>query len=230
MIAAFLFAMLFQPAAKPPADDTQWSCSTIVKGKRGASIDVSTQLTGDGDILSQTVGWSPPTAAKSALSRSDVEAPSLTLYYDDAEEGEIGEATSAMGHVMSLGAPAGTLDVMVMAVQIDGGQRWHAALEAVGPASPYRVGENILDFRSAWLDGGDSDVDFITDVESAKAMTLSVVNARDHPVSQARFDLTMKTDRDRLFARAWKKAEKMTLHPTRCDRVGGEEPALDDER
>lgn len=222
MIAALLVTMLLaQPAPDTARSDRQWVCSADARGSRGARVDVSIQLTTGGDILSRDVNWSPPTPVRAALSRPDVKAPGLTLYYEDAEAEGIGEVTDALGNISSTSAPAGTLDDMALAVRIDGDAAWHVELEAMPGASAPETGAPTFDYRSGWLADGDTDIDPIERLRSARTVTLSLVNRAGHPVSQVGYDLSATAERDRLFRQAWAKADKLALRPARCTAVGG---------
>ncbi|MDO9370011.1 MAG: hypothetical protein Q7T68_15705 [Sphingopyxis sp.] len=228
MIAALLVLML---APETIAEDDQWVCTARAKGQRDARVDVSIQLTTDRDILVQNVGWSPPRAARAGSSRPDIEAPGLTLYYEYAEAGDIGDLTNALGDVSSIDAPAGTFDDMALGVRIDQGDTWYVALETLESmdlAPEYRIGETKtvappLDFRSAWLADADTDIDPLEGLGAARVAKLSLVDRKGRPVSQISYDLSATAERDRLFAKAWKKAETLALHPTRCTRAATDE-------
>lgn len=226
MIAAVLVLLLQsgQPASETVADNGEWVCTARAKGKRDARVDVSIRVTTDRDILTQNVGWSPPRASRAATSRPDVKAPSLTLYYEYAEAEEIGEVTNALGDVSSIDAPAGTFDKMALGVRIDRGKTWYVALESLETMETppdhrigtRQIGDSTYDFRSAWLTDGDTDIDPLEALQAARIATISIVNRRGHPVSQISYDLSATAERDRLFAKAWKRAETLSMRPQRC--------------
>lgn len=234
MIAALLILLLQsgQPAPEAPADDRQWVCTASAKGKHDARVDVSIQLTTDRDILTRNIGWSPPTASRASISRPDVNVPGLTLYYEYAEADDIDEVTDALSDVSSVNAPAGTLDQMALAVRIDHGEPWYVRLERIGPPesdSDYRIveaetGNPAFDFRTARLTDGDSsaDIDPLESLQGARIATLSLVDRKENAVSRISYDLSATAERDRLFAKAWKKAEALALHPQRCAKTAEE--------
>ncbi|WP_447753717.1 hypothetical protein [Sphingopyxis fribergensis] len=229
MIAPLLALLLQsgQAAPEPPAADDEWVCTASAKGKRDARVDVSVEVTTSRDILTHNVGWSPPRASRAAISRPDIKAPGLTLYYEYAEAGTIDELTSALGDVSGVDAPDGTFDDMALAVRIDQGETWYVTLDAMELDPEYRMGKAKTgtpaeDYRAAWLSDGNTDIDPLEALETARAATLSIVNRKGHPVSQISYDLSATTERDRLFVKAWKRAETLALHPTRCARADDE--------
>lgn len=228
MIAAFLSVLLQtgQVAPKTSAAD-EWICTASVRGKRDARVDISVEVAADRDIFIQNVGWAPPKASRPATSRPDVRAPGLTLFFEYAEPDDIAELSSALGEVSSIDAPAGTLDDMALAVRIDQGDTWYVAIEATELDREYRIGKTRAtdpadDHRSAWLANGDTEIDPIEALGTARIATLSVVNRKGHPVSRTSYDLSATAERDRLFAKAWKQAERLARRPERCTRVGDE--------
>jgi hypothetical protein len=225
MIAALLL-LLLQPGATGP-DDQQWLCTANARGKYGARVDIDIQLTGAGEILTRDTRWSPRKASHAIVSRPDLDAPDLTLHYGYAGAEGIGEVTEALGNVSSIDAPAGTFDQMIMGLRIDPGETWYVELNSIEPESQYpiadaKAGGSGLDFRSATLSSSNTDADQLESFRTARLATLSLVDLEGRPVSQTSYDLSAIAERDRLFAKAWKKAGRLALHPQRCTRIPGE--------
>lgn len=230
MIAAILALLLQagQPASASAADDIgDRICTASAKGTRQARVDVSVEPDPDGEASLLNVGWSPPRSARPATSRPDIEAPRLMLYYAYAEADNIDEISDALGDASSIAAPDGTWDDMALAVRIDGGETWYVALDTLELDTDQRFGAPRTvtpprDARAAWLSDGNTDIDVYETLETARTLTLSVVNRAGHPVSQAGYDLSATAERDRLFRTAWKKAHAMARKPLQCPKVDDE--------
>lgn len=222
MIAAFLVLLLQSGQVAPKNPPSQeWICTASAKGKHDARVDIRIEVAADRDMFIQNVGWSPPKASRAAISRPDIKAPGLTLFYEYAEADDIDELSSALGEISSIDAPAGTLDDMALAVWIDQADAWYAAIESIDLDPEYRIGkvktaQPAEDRRSAWLTDADADIDPLEALETGRIVTLAVVNRKGHPVSRISYDLSATVERDRLFAKAWRQAQKLALRPERC--------------
>jgi hypothetical protein len=227
MIVALLAMLLQSGPAAPQVANEERICTASATGRHGARVDVSVEVTPDRAIFTQNVGWSPPKASSAALSRPGVKAPALTLYYEYAQADDIDDLSSALGEVSSVDAPAGTFDDMALAVRIDQGDTWYVALDSIELDPEYRFGKTMVggtadDRRSAWLSDGNTDIDPLEALETARSATLSLVNRKGHPVSQISYDISATAERDRLFTKAWKKAEKLAQRPARCTPIADE--------
>lgn len=223
MIRALVVAALLTtstPAAAQYGDD-EWICTASAKGSRGAHVDITAQVDGDGEIWSRSVSWAPPMLDASTPQYQDLGQPGLVIQYDDADAEAIGELTSAIGDVSSVGGPGGALRRLTMWVLLDGGDSWSVEPEPFGVA--YKIGGNPFRYASAQLDDTDWDGDPYERLETGSAVTLSLRDTMGRPVAQARYDLGAKAERDRLFRSAWRKSETMAKSRKQCDKPGKEE-------
>lgn len=219
MIRALAVAVLLaSPVPAMAQYDGDWVCSAIAKGSRGAQIDVIAQVGSDGEIWSRSISWTPPMLDASKPQYRDLDRPGLSLQYDDAEAGAIGELTSAIGDVSSVGGPVGALRDLTLRVLMDGGASWTAELEPFGVEQ--RVGGSPYRYASAYVDDTDWDGDPYELFEAGGVVTLSLQDAVGRPVAQARYDIGAKAERDRLFRSAWRKAEAMAKSKKGCDKAG----------
>lgn len=218
MIPALVAASLM--IASTPAMgqyDGDWVCSATVKGARGAQVDVVAQVDSEGEIWSRSIHWTPPMLDASKPQYPDLDRPGLSLQYDDAEAEAIGELTGAIGDVSSVDGPAGALLDLTLLVLMDGGDSWTIKLEPFGTVQ--QIGGSLYRYASAQIDDTDWDGDPYERLETGGIVTLSLRDTLGRPVAQARYDVGAKAERDRLFRSAWRKAEKMALHPQRCTKA-----------
>lgn len=215
-------ALLSVPVPALAQYDGDWMCSAIAKGSRGAQVDVIAQVGSDGDIWSRSISWAPPLLDASKPQYRDLHNPGLSLQYDDAEAEAIGELTSAIGNVSSVGGPVGALRDLKMLVLMDGGASWTIELEPFGMAQ--KIGGSPFRYASAEIDDTDWDGDPYELFEAGGIVTLSLRDAVGRPVAQARYNVGAKAERDRLFRSAWRKAEKMAKSRKGCSKAddGGE--------
>lgn len=219
MIRALTAAMvLASPVPAMAQYDGDWVCSAIAKGSRGAHVDVIAQVGGDGEIWSRSISWTPPMLDASKPQYRDLDRPGLSLQYDDAEAGAIGELTSAIGDVSSVGGPVGALRDLTMLVLMDGGASWTAELEPFGVSQ--QIGGSPHRYASTYVDDTDWDGNPYELFEAGGIVTLSLQDAVGRPVAQARYDIGAKAERDRLYRSAWRKAEAMAKSKKGCDKAG----------
>lgn len=211
-------------AAETPEIEDQWVCSAYADGRRDSRVDVSTFLTTSGTIVARYISWSPPIAGQSQPRLPYLNAPDITLYYDHATAHGIGTPTSALGGATSVGDPEDALGRLTLSVRVDGGEPWTMSLEASDLGPEYKIGEELFHSASAWITEDDERRERAERLESGRAVTLWLLNDAGQPVAQTHYDLTSKTERDRLFRTAWRKAEKLAQHPERCEKAVGELP------
>ena len=211
-------ALLVAPVPAMAQYDGDWVCSGVAKGSRGAQVDVIAQVGSDGEIWSRSISWTPPLLDASKPQYRDLDKPGLSLQYDDAEVGAIGELTSAIGDVSSVGGPVGALRDLKMIVLMDDGASWTTELEPFGVSR--RIGGSPFRYASAEIDDTDWDGDPYALFEAGGIVTLSLQDAVGRPVAQARYDIGAKTERARLFRSAWRKAEAMAKSKKGCDKAG----------
>ncbi|HMO75515.1 MAG TPA: hypothetical protein PKD99_16060 [Sphingopyxis sp.] len=218
MIRVLLAAALLATSASAMAQyDDDWICSAIVKGGRGAQVHVIAQVDSEGEIWSRSASWTPPMLDASKPQYRDLDRPGLSIQYDDAEAGAIGELTSAIGDVSSVGGPVGALRDLTLWVMMDGGYSWSVEPEPFGVQQ--QIGGIPFRYASAHIDETDWDGDPYEVLEAGGIVTLSLRDAVGRPVAQARYDLGAKAERDRLFRSAWRKAEKMARNRKGCDKA-----------
>lgn len=210
-------ALLAAPAAATAQYDGDWVCNAVAKGSRGAQVDVVAQVGSDGDIWSRSISWMPPMLDASKPQYPDLDKPGLSLQYDDAEAEAIGELTSAIGDVSSVGGPVGALRNLTLLVLMDGGASWTTELEPFGVSQ--QIGGSPYRYASAHLDDTDWDGDPYDLFEAGGIVTLSLQDGAGRPVAQARYDLGAKAERDRLFGTAWRKAEAMAKSKKGCEKA-----------
>lgn len=218
MIRALGALLLASPVPAMAQYDGDWVCNAVAKGSRGAHVDVVAQVDSEGEIWSRSISWTPPLLDASKPQYRDLDRPGLSLQYDEAEAGAIGELTSAIGDVSSVGGPVGALRELTLRVLMDGGASWTAELEPFGVEQ--RVGGSPYRYASAYVDDTDWDGDPYELFEAGGVVTLSLQDAVGRPVAQARYDIGAKAERDRLFRSAWRKAEAMAKSKKGCDKAG----------
>ena len=219
MIRALAGALLLASPVPAMALHTQSpSYCAIAKGSRGAQVDVIAQVGSEGDIWSRSIAWTPPMLDASKPQYRDLDRPGLSLQYDDAEAGAIGELTGAIGDVSSVGGPVGALRDLTMLVLMDGGASWTIEPEPFGVSQ--QIGGSPFRYASAAIDDTDWDGDPYELFEAGGVVTLSLQDAVGRPVAQARYDIGAKAERDRLFRSAWRKAEAMAKSRKGCDKAG----------
>ncbi|KTE31693.1 MULTISPECIES: hypothetical protein [unclassified Sphingopyxis] len=219
MIRALAVAVLWaSPVPAMAQYDGDWVCNAVAKGSRGAQVDVIAQVGSDGEIWSRSISWTPPMLDASKPQYRDLDRPGLSLQYDDAEAEAIGELTSAIGDVSSVGGPVGALRDLKMLVLMDGGASWTTELEPFGVSQ--QIGGSPFRYASAEIDDTDWDGDPYELFEAGGVVTLSLQDAVGRPVAQARYDIGAKAERDRLFRSAWRKAEAMAKSRKGCDKAG----------
>lgn len=216
--ALVVAALLSAPVPAMAQYDGDRVCSAVAKGSRGAQVDVIAQVGSDGEIWSRSISWTPPMLDASKPQYRDLDRPGLSLQYDDAEAGAIGELTSAIGDVSSVGGPVGALRELKMLVLMDGGASWTAELEPFGVSQ--QIGGSPYRYASAEIDDTDWNGDPYELFEAGGIVTLSLQDAVGRPVAQARYDVGAKAERDRLFRSAWRKAEAMAKSRKGCDKAG----------
>jgi hypothetical protein len=216
--ALVVAALLSAPVPAMAQYDGDRVCSAVAKGSRGAQVDVIAQVGSDGEIWSRSISWTPPMLDASKPQYRDLDRPGLSLQYDDAKAGAIGELTSAIGDVSSVGGPVGALRELKMLVLMDGGASWTAELEPFGVSQ--QIGGSPYRYASAEIDDTDWNGDPYELFEAGGIVTLSLQDAVGRPVAQARYDVGAKAERDRLFRSAWRKAEAMAKSRKGCDKAG----------
>jgi len=210
-------ALLTAPAPATAQYDGDWVCNAVAKGSRGAHVDVIAEVGSDGEIWSRSTSWTPPMLDASEPQYRDLDKPGLSLFYEDAEAGAIGELTRAIGDVSSTGGPVGALRDLMLLVLMDGGASWTAELEPFGVEQ--RAGGSPYRYASAEIDDTDWDGDPYGLFEAGGIVTLSLQDAVGRPVAQARYDIGAKAERDQLFRSAWRKAEAMAKNRKGCDKA-----------
>lgn len=221
MIRALAAAALLTASTPATAQyDGDWICTATVKGGRDAQVDVIAQVGSDGDIWSRSVSWVPPMLDASKPQYRDLDRPGLSLQYDSADVEAIGELTSAIGDVSSVGGPVGALRDLTLLILMDGSASWTVELEPFGVER--RIGGSPYRYASAHIDDTDWDGDPYELFEAGGIVTLSLQDAAGRPVAQARYDVGAKAERDRLFRSAWRKAEKMAKTRKGCDKASEE--------
>lgn len=210
-------------------DEDQWGCSVSIDGSQGSSLMVSLQQTVSGTVVSRNVGWSPPILDQLAPRAPRPEAPDLTVFHDMTEQGGIGPADAVLGSAESVGGPATVLARKTLSLDLDGRGPWTVAVPARGLGPDYRLGDDLVRYRSAFFDAPD----LPALLDQGGIVTLSLLDADGYLVSQTRYDLTYVGERAHLFVEARDRVaammrlppdEAIARYPDDCARATGTLP------
>lgn len=198
------------PGQEGPDDYSgQWSCSLSIYGSKESSVMVSRHQTGRGTVLSRSLGWRPPVLDRFAPRDPRPEAPTVSIFYDLTEQGDIGPSDMVLGSGVSVGGPATILVGARLSLSIDGEGAWTLSLPPEGPGPDYAIGPDLVRYRSAFF----RDPDLLVHLERGGAATLSLIGADGYLAGQTEYDLSYTGERDHLFVEARDKVDAMMQLP-----------------
>ena len=216
-VAALL--VLFVPptpgkASQPAEPAKLWACKGSAKGERGAEVSATWLVRADGAVDARGARWKPPHDHATATSdrrqgAMDNPSPSLSISYDHSEMGAIGRVQEVYVDVEGRSGrwvrQAGSVTLM-----LDGGAEWTVPLDEWQPrfAKPARF--------LGTLAREDVNPDLLAVVATASD-GLVRLDAKDGArMSESRFDLGARSERDRLYEVAWAIAERASQRPNLC--------------
>ena len=213
-----IFCALAALMAATPVFADDLTCKGSAEGPQDSSVDVDFTLNAAGSVTDRTAAWSPP-AKLGGGKNIAAGAPTVTIEYTPTEAG-LGSPTVVMAFNMLL-APRNVVDGGQYVATLDGDET-HATtapLMVATAASQNKSDKPVtltFGFVGAGPKGGPSDTAFLTALDAAKTINLSLV--KDHKVVGLRTvaDVSNHAARDALFQTAWAAAVKAAQNPGQC--------------
>jgi hypothetical protein len=198
-------------AAQPARQPKQWFCEGVAKGANGADVTLNWYVHADGTVVARSASWTPPsfivTAALGGV------ATDLSILYVGPTMDGIGPPGSVLVDV------AGTrrLDGASVTFELDDQHRWTAALTRWPPPTNFHVQIPNWQFLTGELAGANPDL--LAAIETAGEGLATFTDKTGRTLSQVRYDLGARAERDRLYRTAWAAAERAAQHPKRCQKT-----------
>jgi len=185
-------------------------------GKAGADfaaqVEVRFSVDETGAITAREAIWRPFTSATEEQ-RVFGATPNLEIVYDAPTEQGLGTAARLDTHSILLTADEHLFDGARMTFDVPGGKAWAVPVEATVVSEGGKV---IMMFGAAEF-GATGHADLFAALEQLGPARLAVVTNRG--AQAATYDLSRRTERDKLFAQAWKGATRSARNPRNCKKA-----------